>query len=116
MTTSIVPGLTQVTQNVQGGAERGDFRYPWQNLVDLRVREVVHASATPGFEPTLDLFNLFNNNAVTNAVTTVGSLARPSVGDRDGQAGADRRANQLLTLEGTGDYGSRDWGLGTSSD
>ena len=31
------------------------------------------------FEPTLDLFNIFNNNAVTNAVQTVGtSLGRPS--------------------------------------
>src|SRR5262249_2244266 len=31
VTTSIVPGLTQVTQNVQV-AERGEFRYPWVNL------------------------------------------------------------------------------------
>ena len=31
------------------------------------------------FEPTLDVFNIFNNNAVTNAVQTVGtSLGRPS--------------------------------------
>ncbi len=31
------------------------------------------------FEPTLDVYNLFNNNAVTNAVTTIGSsLGRPS--------------------------------------
>ena len=30
-------------------------------------------------EPTVDLFNVFNNNAVTNAVTAVGSsLGRPS--------------------------------------
>jgi hypothetical protein len=30
-------------------------------------------------EPTVDLYNLFNNNAVTNAVTTIGSsLGRPS--------------------------------------
>jgi hypothetical protein len=30
-------------------------------------------------EPTLDLYNTFNNNAVTNAVTTLGSsLGRPS--------------------------------------
>ncbi len=30
-------------------------------------------------EPTLDLFNVFNNNAVTNAVQTIGaSLGRPS--------------------------------------
>jgi hypothetical protein len=31
------------------------------------------------FEPTVDVFNLFNDNAVTNAVTVVGSsLGRPS--------------------------------------
>jgi hypothetical protein len=31
------------------------------------------------FEPSVDIFNLFNNDAVTNAVTTVGSsLGRPS--------------------------------------
>jgi hypothetical protein len=31
------------------------------------------------FEPTVDLFNIFNNNAVTSANTTIGSsLGRPS--------------------------------------
>jgi len=30
-------------------------------------------------EPTVDVYNVFNNNAVTNAVTTIGpSLGRPS--------------------------------------
>jgi hypothetical protein len=77
VTTSIVPGLTQVTQNVQV-APRGDYRYPWQNLVDLRFVKVFRSGATK-IEPTLDLYNLFNNNAVTNAVTTIGSsLGRPS--------------------------------------
>jgi hypothetical protein len=77
ITTSIVPGLTQVTQNVQV-AERGDFRYPWVNLVDLRVSKTFKAGGTK-IEPTLDLFNVFNNNAVTSAVTTIGSsLGRPS--------------------------------------
>jgi hypothetical protein len=77
VTTSVVPGLTQVTQNVQV-AERGEFRYPWVNLVDLRVARVFKYRNTK-IEPTLDLFNLFNNNAVTSAVTTVGtSLGRPS--------------------------------------
>jgi hypothetical protein len=59
-------------------AKRGDFRYPWVNLIDLRF---VKAFKTEGMkvEPTLDLYNLFNNNAVTNAVTTIGSsLGRPS--------------------------------------
>jgi len=77
VTTTQVPGLTQVTQNVQV-AERGDNRYPWVNLVDLRLVKVFR-SGTYRFEPTLDVFNVFNNNAVTSAVTTVGtSLGRPS--------------------------------------
>jgi hypothetical protein len=77
VTTSIVPGLTQVTQNVQAAA-RGDFRYPWVNLVDLRVSKGFR-TGNVRIEPTLDLFNVFNNNAVTSAVTTIGSsLGRPS--------------------------------------
>jgi hypothetical protein len=77
VTTAIVPGLTQVTQNVQV-AERGQFRYPWQNLVDLRLMKVLRVGSSK-FEPTVDLFNVFNNHAVTNAVTTIGSsLGRPS--------------------------------------
>jgi hypothetical protein len=77
VTTTQVPGLTQVTQNVQV-AERGEFRYPWVNLVDLRVTRPFR-SGSMRFEPTLDVFNLFNNNAITNAVQTIGtSLGRPS--------------------------------------
>jgi hypothetical protein len=77
VTTTQVPGLTQVTQNVQV-APRGDFRYPWVNLVDLRLARTFAAGSTR-FEPTIDVFNLFNNNAVTSAVTTIGSsLGRPS--------------------------------------
>ncbi len=76
-TTTQVPGRTQVTQNVQAAA-RGEFRYPWVNLVDLRVARVFRYG-TVKFEPMLDLFNVFNNNAVTNAVQTIGSsLGRPS--------------------------------------
>ena len=77
VTTTQVPGLTQVTQNVQV-AERGEFRYPWVNLLDLRLaKEFRFGNAR--FEPTADVFNVFNNNAVTNAVQTIGSsLGRPS--------------------------------------
>ena len=72
-----MPGLTQVTQNVQV-APRGEFRYPWQNLVDIRVSKTFRAGKAR-IEPTLDLFNIFNNNATTNVVTTIGSsLGRPS--------------------------------------
>ena len=75
--TTQVPGLTQVTQSVKVAAN-GDYRYPWQNLVDLRFVKVFRAGGTR-IEPTLDIFNIFNNNAVTSAVTTVGgSLGRPS--------------------------------------
>jgi Carboxypeptidase regulatory-like domain len=77
VTTSVVPGLTQVTQNVQV-APRGEFRYPWQNLVDLRFTRIFRMNNLR-FEPTVDLYNIFNNNAETNAVTTIGSsLGRPS--------------------------------------
>ena len=77
VTTTTVPGLTQVTQNVQA-VERGVYRYPWQNLVDIRFTKRFTYGTTK-FEPTVDVFNLFNNDAVTNAVTTVGSsLGRPS--------------------------------------
>ena len=77
VTTAIVPALTQVTQNIQV-APRGEFRYPWVNLVDLRLAWSVRNGNTR-FEPTIDLFNVFNNNAITNAVTTTGSsLGRPS--------------------------------------
>ena len=78
VTTSIVPGLTQVTQNVKAAAA-GDFRYPWQNLVDLRVTKSFTVGGSTKIEPTVDLFNIFNNNAVTSANTTIGSsLGRPS--------------------------------------
>jgi hypothetical protein len=77
VTTTQVPGLTQVTQNVQV-AERGDYRYPWVNLVDLRFVKIFRVN-NMRIEPSVDLFNVFNNNAVTNAVQTVGSsLGRPS--------------------------------------
>jgi hypothetical protein len=77
VTTTQVPGLTQVTQSVKVAAA-GDFRYPWQNLVDIRLVKAFKAGGGR-FEPTIDVFNLFNNNAITSAVTTVGgSLGRPS--------------------------------------
>ena len=73
-----MPGLTQVNQFVQV-APRGEFRYPWQNLVDLRLTKIFRLPNGVRVEPTVDVFNIFNNNAVTNAVVTVGnSLGRPS--------------------------------------
>jgi carboxypeptidase family protein len=77
VTTAIVPALTQVTQAVQV-AERGEFRYPWQNLVDLRLTRSFRRNGVR-VEPTIDVYNVFNDDAITSAVTTIGSsLGRPS--------------------------------------
>ncbi len=75
--TAQVPGLTQVTQSVKVAAA-GAYRYPWVNLVDLRLVRVFQLEKLR-IEPTLDLYNAFNNNAITSQVTTIGSsLGRPS--------------------------------------
>jgi hypothetical protein len=77
LTTALVPNLVNLNQSVKVAAA-GDFRYPWQNLVDLRLTKALKTGRTR-FEPTIDVFNIFNNNAITSAVTTVGSsLGRPS--------------------------------------
>lgn len=78
VTQTNVPGLTQVTQSVLAEAP-GAFRYPWQNLLDLRFSRVFKLGERVGVEPIVDLFNTFNSSAVTSAVTTVGpSLGKPS--------------------------------------
>jgi len=77
VTRSIVPNLTQVTQAVLVAAP-GDNRLPQQNLLDLRFAKTIK-SARVEIEPSADLFNVFNSNAVTSRVTTLGaSLLRPS--------------------------------------
>lgn len=77
VTSAQVPGLTQVTQNVQV-VPRGEYRFPWVNIVDLRVTKSFRSGGVR-LEPIVDLYNIFNNNAVTNAVQTVGpALGRPS--------------------------------------
>ena len=77
VTTSVVPGLTQVTQNVNA-VPRGEYRNPWQNLLDLRFTMNLRAG-NARIQPIVDLFNVFNSSAVTSAVTTIGpSLLRPS--------------------------------------
>lgn len=78
VTKSIDPGLTQVNQSILVAAS-GAYRYPWQNLLDLRIARTFHVGERFKFEPTADIFNVFNSSAVTSAVTTVGpSLLRPS--------------------------------------
>jgi len=75
---TLVPGLTQVTQNVLVAA-LGDYRYPWQNLLDLRFSRRFRFKERFTVEPMVDLYNVFNSNAVTSAVTTIGpSLLKPS--------------------------------------
>lgn len=78
ITRAIVPGLTQVTQAVLV-APPGAYRYPWQNLLDLRFSRSFSYKERVHFEPVADLFNTFNSSAVTAAVTTIGpSLLKPS--------------------------------------
>jgi len=73
----IVPALTQVTQSVLAAAS-GTYRYPWQNLFDLRFSKIIRSGGVK-IEPTADLFNVFNSSAVTSQVNTIGpSLLRPS--------------------------------------
>ena len=77
VTTTDVPGLTQVTQSIKA-APAGAYRFPWVNLVDIRLTKSFRAGGVR-IEPTADLFNVFNNNAVTSSVSAVGpSLGRPS--------------------------------------
>jgi hypothetical protein len=78
ITQALVPGLTQVTQSVLV-APSGAFRYPWQNLLDLRFSKIIHIGERVTLEPTADLFNVFNCSAITSQVNTVGSaLGTPS--------------------------------------
>ena len=70
--------LTQVTQGLNVAAP-GAFRYPWQNLLDLRFSRVFKFHERWSFEPMADLYNTFNSSAVTSAVTAIGpSLLKPS--------------------------------------
>jgi hypothetical protein len=70
--------LTQVTQTLILAAP-GSYRYPWQNLLDLRFSRVFKFRERWAFEPIADLYNTFNSSAVTSAVTAIGpSLLKPS--------------------------------------
>ena len=81
VTQAIVPGLTQVTQAIVA-APSGQYRYPWQNLVDARISRKWRLKDRVDVEPIVDLFNLFNCSATTSVVTTIGpSLLKPSTID-----------------------------------
>ena len=98
MTTAQVPGLTQVTQNVQV-AERGEFRYPWVNLVDLRVAKIVplrqHTIRADG-GPLQPLQQQRRDQCGADDR----HVARPAVGHRHGPAGAAGRADHVLMENG----------------
>jgi hypothetical protein len=70
--------LTQVTQTLLVSAP-GSYRYPWQNLLDLRFSRVFKFRERWSVEPMADLYNTFNSGAITSEVTTIGSsLGKPS--------------------------------------
>jgi hypothetical protein len=70
LTKAIDPGLTQ-TQSVLV-ASPGTYRYPWQNLMDLRIsRSFSLFKERVQFEPVADLFNVLNSSAITSQSTTI---------------------------------------------
>jgi hypothetical protein len=71
-----VPNLGQTTQSVKVAAS-GAYRYPWVNLVDLRFVRVFQTEKLR-IEPTLDLYNIFNNNSITSRVTTIAAPVPPA--------------------------------------
>ena len=77
VTRTIVPNLTQVTQNV-AVAPRGEYRLENANLIDLRFSKLFRVGNSR-IEGIADLYNLLNSNATTGEVTAVGpSLGQPS--------------------------------------
>jgi Carboxypeptidase regulatory-like domain len=70
VTTAQVPNLTQVNQAILVAAP-GSYRYPWQNLLDIRVSKSFSWKDRIHFEPVVDLFNTFNSSAVTAANTSI---------------------------------------------
>jgi hypothetical protein len=72
LTKAIDPGLTQ-SQSILV-ASPGTYRYPWQNLLDLRLsRSFSLFREHVQFEPVADLFNVFNTSAITSQSTTINS-------------------------------------------
>jgi hypothetical protein len=70
LTKAIDPGLTQ-SQSILV-ASPGTYRYPWQNLVDMRLsRSFSFFKERLKFEPVADLFNIFNSSAITSQSTTI---------------------------------------------
>jgi outer membrane receptor protein involved in Fe transport len=65
-----VPNLTQVNQRVLLSAA-GEVRKESLSLLDFRVTKRFRIGNT-SFEPTLDVYNVLNENAALSEVETVG--------------------------------------------
>jgi hypothetical protein len=75
---SVVPGLTQVTQNVYA-APSGQLRYPDSVLLDMRFGRSFRIRERMKIEPFADIYNTLNSNAITSESATVGtSFGKPS--------------------------------------
>ena len=71
VTRALVPNLTQVNQLVSL-AEAGAVRRESVTLFDLRLSKRFRIGTAKTMEPTLDLYNLLNENAAISEVETVG--------------------------------------------
>jgi hypothetical protein len=72
LTKAIDPTLTTGQSQSVLVASPGTYRYPWQNLLDLRLsRSFSLFKERLRFEPVADLFNLFNSSAITSQSTTI---------------------------------------------
>jgi Carboxypeptidase regulatory-like domain len=70
VTTTQVPGLTQVTQSVNL-VPRGEFRLPRATLLDFRLAKSFTLAGSK-LEGIADVYNVLNSHAITSAVQTVG--------------------------------------------
>jgi hypothetical protein len=71
VTTSIDPGLTQLTQPINL-IKPGSERLPDLNLLDVRISRIFQLGERWRFEPVADIYNLLNVNTPYSEVTTVG--------------------------------------------
>jgi hypothetical protein len=77
VTRSVVPNLTQVTQNVDL-VPPGTVRLQNNNLLDMRLAKIFNVGGAK-LQALADIYNVLNSNATTGEVTTIGpSLGRPS--------------------------------------
>jgi hypothetical protein len=69
--------VTGLPQNVNGfnvnAQPRGSYEFPWIRTVDTRVGKIFRFGVHE-FEADMDVYNLFNSNAVFNVRTTTGTV------------------------------------------